>query len=213
MFHLFSRSGALRKIFMKSAMAGSHVHAGTPQAKAPRSRKQKHRPKSANLEFQTLEPRLLLSALAIEPPPVTGNIADAADADTYVFTLDTPKTLAFDPLVYNGFRWSVADDAGQSVQSGTFYGNNVLNLGRGSYTLSVEGDAGVTGDYSFRLLDLAQHAASVQPDETVDFNFSSSTESKAFQFSAVAGERFYVDALTASISGDWQLIDPTGSVI
>ncbi len=217
MFHLFSPGGSLRRLFLRQADGEASLPKddSPPQSRRARRRQARLARKSGALDFQTLEPRLLLSSIALEPSPISGSIDDPTDVDRYSFSTETAKTIVIDPLVYRGFQWNLENESGSSVASSSFFTDStVVNIGRGTYSLSVAGNASTQGAYQFRILDLAQHSATIQPDETVDFTFPSSREAKAFQFAAVAGQRFFLDGtVIPPINGDWQVFDPNGQFV
>ncbi len=217
MFHLFSPGGSLRRLFLRQAVGEASLPQDDSPPKSRRARRRQARlaRKSAALDFQTLEPRLLLSSIALEPSPLSGSIDDPTDVDRYSFSTEIAKTLVIDPLIYRGFQWTLEDESGAQISSSSFFADStIVNVGRGTYTLSVAGDAFTQGAYQFRILDLAQHSAAIQPDETVDFTFQTSAEAKAFQFAAIAGQRFFLDGtVIPSINGDWQVLDPDGRFV
>lgn len=113
------------------------------------------------LHFEAVEPRLLLAA---DVPPVMGTIEVPGETDRFAFTLTEPKKVVFDSLTAtNNMFWALADQKGSIVSnrnlaqsdSYDFSGGNVLDLQAGEYTLSIDGRGDATGNYAFRLLDIA----------------------------------------------------------
>ncbi len=119
--------------------------------------------------FETLEPRVLLSA---DLNPIQGSIAVPGETDRYTFTLSQETQILFDSETPNSsLNWSLAGPQGNVVSDRSFAApdqvdaSNIapLDLVSGNYTLSIQGVANATGTYQFRLLDLAS-LATVTPD-------------------------------------------------
>ena len=133
------------------------------------------------IHFETFEPRLLLSADLI---PIQGELEVPGESDAYSFTLAETKTVYFDSQTNQSqFRWSLDGPDGALVSDRSFTqsdaSNNTaevaLELQPGEYILSVDGIGEATGEYQFRLLDLA-NAASLTRDTQVDEAFENPTE-------------------------------------
>ncbi len=166
------------------------------------------------LHFESFEPRLLLSADLI---PIQGSLEVPGESDAYSFTLTEKKTIYFDSQTNNNqFRWSLDGPDGALVTDRLFTASDsyerpdpvALELQPGEYVLSVDGIAAATGEYQFRLLDLA-NAASLTLDNRVDEAFENPTETDLYQFNAQAGDRIFVDR--EELSGNlpyMRLLDP-----
>ncbi len=145
---------------------------------------------------------------------VAGRI-DYGQSDYYHFTLGSDTRLYFDSLTDNyDLRWYLSGPRGPLVadrpfqQSDSQNGLSVLNLVAGDYTLRVDGSGDASGDYGFRLLDLGE-ATQLQRDTVISGDLTPATETKAYQFSASAGERVYFDMVSASGGYPfWRLLDP-----
>src|SRR5689334_1440387 len=75
-------------------------------------RRRKRKPEPSPLKFETLEPRLLLSADII---PIQGAIDLPGEVDKYEFTLAQPKTLYVDSLKLVSINWSISDSSGTEI--------------------------------------------------------------------------------------------------
>src|SRR5665811_1094467 len=82
-----------------------------------------------------------------------------------------------------------------------------------NYTVTVDANAGATGAYDFRLLDL-QKAPGIVPGTTVTGQLSSANATDVYKFDATAGDHFLMD-VTGRSGGDvsWQLLDPSGQQV
>jgi RHS repeat-associated protein len=164
------------------------------------------------------------------PPPstpyvlgstVSDSISVAGEQDRYRFTLPSDSLLYFDSLTLNGnLNWTLVGPAGTAVSNRVFtasdasnIANPVLNLVAGDYTLTVAASGGATGNYSFRLSELAQ-ATPLTPGTPVSGSLSPADETDLYSFTAAAGDRFFFDAQarTSAPNATWRLIDPYGNV-
>ncbi|MCB1631072.1 MAG: LEPR-XLL domain-containing protein, partial [Pseudomonadales bacterium] len=178
-----------------------------------------------SLRVNTVNDRSLALALGATQSEA---ITVAGQRDVYHFTLDDAKRVYFDFLAANTnydnyyLRWTLSGPQGAVASNRPFRasdssdGTSIFDLGPGEYTLTVQAPvdttyaADITGSYSFRLLDLAS-AGVLTPGTTVNATLTPSTETDAYRFDVVAGERFYFD-VTARSGGDvyWRLLDPWG---
>ncbi|MBK6595666.1 MAG: hypothetical protein IPG23_24885 [Burkholderiales bacterium] len=88
-----------------------------------------------------------------------------------------------------------------------------MDLVAGDYAIAVSGNAGATGAYGFRLLDL-QKADGIVPGTAVIGQINPVKETDAYKFDATAGDHFFLD-VTGRSGGDvtWQLLDPSGQQV
>ena len=72
----------------------------------------------------------------------------------------------------------------------------------------------VTGAYQFRFLDFAS-ALAITPGTPVSGDLTPANESDLYQFSVVAGEKYFFDTQARSGAGNarWRLIDPFNNVV
>ncbi|MDH4349648.1 MAG: hypothetical protein OEW56_00680, partial [Gemmatimonadota bacterium] len=156
--------------------------------------------------------------------PVSGSIAHAGQVDRYSFTLGEAAQLYFDSLTPNSsLYWSLTGPRGEEVYNRSFAysdsnvlsGNPILDLLAGDYTLTVDGLQDATGAYAFRLLDVQAEAVGLTPGTVVSGTLDPGNQTDAYQFAALAGDRFYFDS--QSVSGPytpyWRLLDPYGGVV
>ena len=149
---------------------------------------------------------------------VSGAIAQPGDQHLYTFNGTAGQKIYYDSLdrdfeqIYcrliapsSGFVW---DFAPQSNDVGP-----VTLLEDGTYTLLIDGLAAATGDYSFRLLDLAAASAlSMTIPTSGQLNPSSATE--AYQLNGTAGQRVNLDSISATTAqANWRLMSPADQAI
>ena len=86
-------------------------------------------------------------------------------------------------------------------------------LETGEYQLIVDGsNTQITGDYSFRLLDLAS-ATDLNLDTPVTGTLQPGTETDLFRFEATAGQRLFLDNLGNQSGGSYQIYGPGNQFI
>ena len=152
---------------------------------------------------------------------VNGSISQIGQQNLYTFSLANASQLYFDSLTNDSsLNWTLTGPRGTEVGGRGFTssdsvdvsGNPALSLVAGNYTLSVAANGEHTGNYSFRLSNLAS-AAVLTPGTAMSGSLSGGTASNLYQFNAQAGDQFYFDAqsLTGSTSNtNWRLTDPYG---
>ncbi|MDO9047917.1 MAG: LEPR-XLL domain-containing protein [Methylobacter sp.] len=152
---------------------------------------------------------------------VNGSIAHAGQRDFYSFSLSESKQLYFDALSNSNVNWTLTDPRGAvvsgrnftSTDAGSLGGSAIYDLIAGDYTLIIDGNTDMVGNYSFRVLDIAQ-ATALTPGTTVSSQLSPANETDLYQFNVTAGERFYFDYKSYSGSYPyWRLLDPYGQLV
>jgi hypothetical protein len=189
----------------------------------PTTNKADRGPQSQALQFESMEPRILLSA---DPNPaalaINGSIDVPGEVDRYSFVLEQDTKVIFDSLTNNpSITWSLAGPSGAQATGRTLNNsdysssatNPLLALTAGEYTLTVDAVGDVTGEYGFRLIDL-QMAQDVVPGTVVSNQLDPANETAVYRFGATAGERFYFDMKSVSASDvNWRLFDPYGKTV
>ena len=107
-------------------------------------------------------------------------------------------------------------DAGDVLVGGRRYADNaapLYDLVAGEYTLVVSGVGQSSGNYAFRLLDIAQ-GTPITAGDTVHVQLDPANATAIYNFVADAGDRYYFDNGPAS-GGElyWRLMDPNGAVV
>ena len=178
------------------------------------------RPQAPRLQFDSFEPRVLMSGDGVMPR-VEGRIEVPGEVDRYTFTLPSDVKIVFDSLTPDSqLQWSLQGPQGQVIAPRAFDatdanakgGDVALNLQAGTYTLQIDGVGDHVADYGFRLIDLSR-AASLTPGQAVNGALTPANQTDAYSFNAVAGQTFYFDALLNPASTDWRLIGPDGKTV
>jgi len=151
---------------------------------------------------------------------VTGSIAHVGQRAFYNFSLAEAKQLYFDALSNSNVNWSLVGPRGTvvsgrnfaSTDSGNFGGSAIYDLVAGDYTVIIDGNADMVGNYSFRVLDIAQ-ATLVTPGTPVIGQFSPANETDLYQFDVTAGDQYVFDNQVLSNTAYWRLLDPYGQLV
>lgn len=179
------------------------------------------------IHAEVLECRILLSnpatilGMSTGKVTVEGTVTAPSEIDTYTFSLSHDSEVYFDSLTNSAnFTWTLSGPAGTTVSgrqfdhSDAFAGpaNPVLNLVSGNYTLTVTASGTTTGDYAFRLLDLAV-ADSLPIGAPLSGTIVAGDTTNAYQFTAVAGDAYSLTSTATSLAAndDWRLIGPYGN--
>ncbi len=173
---------------------------------------------SRRVLMDTFEPRVLLSADLL---PVAGSISLPGETDSYAITVDEPTRVTFDSLSDSQLNWRLQGPQGAVTNSRFDQSDGynrtqptTLDLVRGTYTLTVSGKDYATGDYAFRLIDLA-NSQGLQQDVETTATLTSGRETELYSFTA-QDDDFFALAFSEDTSrndGGWTLIDEAGNRI
>jgi hypothetical protein len=185
-----------------------------PAAPAPRAPRK--RAAAKRVRFEPIEPRLLMDA-----DPIVGAIDSPGEEDRYGFTLETDTQLVFDSLSQSpGINWTLSGPNGTVVSSrafdasdgAQFGGAPLLDLRAGDYVLTVDGESDATGQYGFRLIEVAETPL-INPGTAVSGELSPASGTNAYRFNATAGEKFFFDVTSQTGAASWRLIGPRGAEV
>ncbi len=198
---------------------------GSPDSKGPKKRLSRSKQVSETalshrIEFETLEPRVLMSADLL---PVHGSIDVPGQANSYNFTLASAEQVYFDSLTPHsgGIDWSLTGPSGVQVQNRSFEASDASNLSGpaalslvpGNYVLNVTGSGNATGAYGFQLLNLA-NAAPITPGQPVAGEINPGDSTALYQFNGVAGQTVFFDSQAVnSQSTSWRAIGPDNQLV
>jgi len=133
----------------------------------------------------------------------TGTVGQRIFYDALEADFDAINVYLFDPLGNNVFIGGNADsDAG------------IFTLTRaGTYVLVFRGNGSTTGDYRFRLLDLAA-APAITYGLAVTGQLAPQIEADLYRISGVAGQRLSISNLGASsANANWYLVHPNNNAV
>jgi hypothetical protein len=151
---------------------------------------------------------------------VNGTIAITGESDLFSFTLAQTTRVHFDSLTDSGsMTWTLTGPSGTLVNHRPFnssdsfdFGAPLMSLGPGTYTLMVDANDDVIGNYGFRLLDAAA-AVVITPGTSVNGSLSPATESDLYRFEGVAGDLYYINITTGIGNGTFRLVDLYNNVL
>lgn len=139
----------------------------------------------------------------------------------FTFSVSTDTYVLFDALTSPGnVFWSLQGPTTvvSSRNMTSDLSGETYKLIPGSYTLIIDGAGDQTGDYAFRLFDLASASVpAVTPGTPQAGSLNPFSQTDLYRFTGMAGETFYLDsqmpASHPSTSAQWNLIDPAGRTI
>ena len=154
-----------------------------------------------SFSFNLLTPETTTQELALGNV-VSSNISESGEEDIYTFEGTVGQTVYFDGISSDSsvIYSRLISPSGQNVFNSNFHRVDsdrtpVTLTEAGTYQLEIDGNRETTGDYSFRLLDVAD-ATALTPDTETTGTLAVSNTSNLFTFDAQAGERFYFDELS-----------------
>ena len=153
---------------------------------------------------------------------VAGTIAHPGQARRYTFTIPSATQVLFDTLTNNpSLRWVLTGPTGTLNNNQTFGSDGlfIYDAAPGAYTVTVDAAGSeAVGEFFFRVLDLAA-ARTISPLATVEGTNSPAAGANIYRFQASAGDRLFIDALSASgylhawsggSPSQWRLVSPYG---
>ncbi len=152
-----------------------------------------------------------------------GTIRVPGERDTYTFSLAERTMLYFDSLTpSNTLTWTLEGPIGTVINARRFdqsdsldISSPALDLVTGDYRLTVDATGGGTGDYRFRLVNLAS-APAIASGATVHGELNPPPETDFYRFAVPAQARLYLDQLGLSggaTSSRWRVLNPLGQVV
>jgi hypothetical protein len=160
--------------------------------------------------FQVVTYTLLTNSLTLGTV-VSNTISEPGEQDLYTFNGTIGQRLFYDALQSDpdSTRVQLVSPSANVVSidhdADTDVGPFTL-AESGTYALRLYGNNGGTGDYSFRLLDLASQP--VLPLDTLTTNVLGPYEALVYRHDGAAGQRLFFNALTPGLSGAWYLYNP-----
>jgi len=170
---------------------------------------------SVDYSFQIVTPETTTTALTLGET-VTANIGEPGEIDIYTFDGTAGEGVYFDGLDENftNINARLLSPSGESLFNwGTDSNSNPITLREtGTYQLIVNPSGETTGNYSFRLLDIAAETE-LELDTPITATLDPGLETDIYQFVGTAEQRLYFDSL-ASVSGaDWYLYGPNNQFV
>jgi large repetitive protein len=146
--------------------------------------------------------------------PVSSNISQTGERDTYNFNGTVGQQLWFDTVVGNAnIKAQLYSPTGKLVQDrDTSLDWGAFNLTEtGAYRLVIDGAGATTGNYQFNLSDRST-APTLKLGEAITGSLTSNTN--LYKFAGKAGQVVKFDlAATTWTGANWTFVDPSGKVI
>lgn len=170
---------------------------------------------AVNYQFQLVVPVVEQASLTIGNT-VNGSLSTVGEQDVYTFTGTAGQRLFFDGLDSNSnTSVTLVSPSGSSVPNFyspyTSYDSQPFYLlESGNYKLTVNSYYGATGNYSFRLLDLA-NASALSLGSPVSGTLTPGNSTQAFQFLGTSGQTISFDDLGSQQYGSYFYIYRLGN--
>jgi RHS repeat-associated protein len=154
---------------------------------------------------------------------VSGSIDVPGQKDVYSFTALTDQIVHLDQTATSnllGLNWILEDSLGREVlpRTTSLADAGPFTLMGGDYRLTVLGEGGATGTYSFDLLDqgtggFSPSGTPIAIGDVVMGSISASGEIDTYTFSVSAGQRLYFDLQAGVANLRWTALDPSGQAV
>ncbi|NEO47936.1 MAG: hypothetical protein F6K55_28985, partial [Moorea sp. SIO4A3] len=162
-----------------------------------------------NYSFQVVTPETITTPFTLGET-ISSTISEPGEQDTFTFSGTPGQRLYFDGLSGNfNIDIRVISPSGQQVLfDDTDDNSQPFSLQEtGTYQLIVDGNGDTTGDYSFRLLDLAS-VTDLTFDTTIEGTLEPGTETDLFKFIGTANQTIFIDDLGSQSGGSYILYGP-----
>ncbi|MEC4811705.1 MAG: Ig-like domain-containing protein [Scytonema sp. PMC 1069.18] len=141
---------------------------------------------------------------------VSGEITEKGEQDVYTFNGTLGQRLYFDP--YNGssnIAIQLVDPSGFEVTSGNTSSDSAPIVLRetGTYRLIIDGHGDTTGNYGFRLVNIASGASSLTLGTPTSGSIAAN-ETQLYSINGSVGQRLKFDSLMVTENADWVLYAP-----
>jgi hypothetical protein len=148
---------------------------------------------------------------------VNSSISEAGEEDYYTFTGTAGQKLWLDSLNYtNGnLTASLITPSGRQLFSQGLSGDRVLTRldETGTYTLKIDANGDITGNYGFRLLDW-ENATPLDLNSLLTGKFDiTGGEEQLYRFNGEEGQRLYFASVTSSDNDYYQLYNSSGQLL
>ena len=148
---------------------------------------------------------------------VLGQIGNAGEEDSYIFTGVEGQQIYFDPLQFEGDyrQWSIQlySPSGVPVVNGDGRYEGPINLSEtGNYRLVIDRHGGATGDYGFSLIDIEQTPV-IALDTLINGELTPGSEDALYRFYAHAEQPLFFDKISSNPGLDWVLYNAEGEQV
>jgi YD repeat-containing protein len=145
---------------------------------------------------------------------IAGTISQPGERDAYEFTLTEKSRLFFDGVQGDLTQWSLTTGSASIFSSRdlTATGDRFLELGVGTYRLTVDGVGDRTGNYSFRLLG-EEAAQPLTVNQATAGSLQPAAQGVLYQVNAQAGDRLFLQTNGSSSPLRYSVFGPDGRVL
>jgi RHS repeat-associated protein len=168
---------------------------------------------SVDYNFQVITPEITTTELTLGDA-IAESIDEFGEVDRYTFTGTIGQKLYYDAL---GIDFRVDGQLFSPTGASIFFVDSssdrepITLTEAGEYTLAINGEFAQTGDYSFRLLDLAD-ATTLELDTEISDTIDPGLASILYKFEGTANQTLFFDNLGAFNNG-WFLYGPANQFI
>ena len=131
---------------------------------------------------------------------ITGEIRPAGDEDLYTFTGSVGQRIYYDGLTNDAgsYAYLISPSGQRTYITSTQSDRAPITLTEaGTYQIQIDNSSDTTGEYSFRVLDLASAAELTLGDVTTG-TLGDANSADLYKFTAEAGQRFFLDGLSST---------------
>jgi Ca2+-binding RTX toxin-like protein len=171
-----------------------------------------------NYSFNVVTPTTTTTALVLGTT-VTSAIAESGEQDIYTFNGTVGQRLYLDSLDndFESLSFRLISPSGQLLLNRNHSSDStpITLTEAGQYQLIIDDNSnfnGVTGDYSFRLLN-ASTAPLLTLDTTINGDLTPGSETDLFRINGIAGQRINFSSLSGGFGATWTLYGPGNQVI
>ena len=143
----------------------------------------------------------------------SNNIAQVGQQNVYTFEGTVGQQIYLDANSSEEFVAKIYAPNGKEVFDGNLASDssNLILTEAGTYQVIIDGVAAATGDYDFRLANIAD--ADVLPTDSAVTGTIAAGETDLYRFDGKAGQRLLFDRTTGSSSNRWGLYNSNGELV
>ncbi|MDJ0660865.1 MAG: Ig-like domain-containing protein [Crocosphaera sp.] len=170
---------------------------------------------TVDYSFHLITPETTATTAITVGDTVNGNISEPGEEDLFTFSATAGQTLYYDGLTGNSsIDVQLLSPSGQSLffVNSDSDGQPVTLIESGTYQLRVDGNSATTGDYSFRLVDVA-NADALTLDEVITRTLDPGTSVDFLTFDGAANQKLFFDGLSDNFNSSFFLYGPANQVI
>jgi large repetitive protein len=168
---------------------------------------------STNYHIRLGTPELQTTAMTLGEV-INTTISEKGEQDFYTFTGAEGQRLLLDELrSYSGISFTLISPSGKGVPN-LYLGSQPIPVTlseAGTYRVVIDSFGELTGNYSFRLLDL-EDAISLEMGANISGQLNLGFETQLYKFPGSEGSRLYFDTLSTTYAS-WVLYGPSNQIV